>query len=74
VLDTEVCDWCGRRFNADDALFDLQADPTTQQGRLVTACSDDHLLALAGRAHRGTRPRRRRLTARRWALRRPRIV
>ena len=73
VPDTEVCDWCGQRFNADDAFFDMRADPVTRQGRLVTACSEQHLLALAGGAQRRTR-RRRRLAARRWAVRRPRIV
>ena len=69
-----MCDWCGQRFNADDALFDMQADPVTRQGRLVTACGEEHLLALAQRAHRGTRRRRRRVVARRWALRRTRLV
>jgi hypothetical protein len=82
VLDTEVCDWCGSRFDADNAFFDMRADPVTRQGRLVTACSEDHLEALGQRAHRTTRPRRRRLAARRlaarrvvarrWAVRRPR--
>jgi hypothetical protein len=77
MQDTEVCDWCGKRFNADNALFDLQADPVTRQGRLVTACREAHLQALAGRAHPRSRPlrrRRHRVVARRWVLRRPHAV
>jgi len=67
VLDAEVCDWCGRRFNADDALFDSYLDPVTGHARLVTACSTQHMLALAGR----TPERRRR---RRLLRRRPRVA
>ncbi|HEY3714426.1 MAG TPA: hypothetical protein VGL39_07865 [Jatrophihabitantaceae bacterium] len=57
MVDTELCEWCGSPFPADDALFDTFRDPVTGQGKLVTACSSEHLLALGQQAHE---PRRRR--------------
>jgi hypothetical protein len=68
MLDTETCDWCGRHVEGDDALFDAQVDPGTGHSRLVTACSEDHVLALARRAHRQRRTRR--VAAGTWRMRR----
>lgn len=74
-MDVEVCDWCARRFNADDAFFDTCADPATGHSRLATACSESHLLALGRHGQAAARTWRRRLAPwRRRARPRMRVV
>jgi hypothetical protein len=47
----EICDWCEVTFLAGDALYGMLADDALDVGRLVAACSPEHMRALGGRVH-----------------------